>query len=159
MLNKEFDSRENENVLLRSNYHPGMFYGGIFFLFYAISIYILFEIVFKIDSMSLFFFLLGIVWTLFGFFKWTYTEYVLTNQRLVVITGYYYLRAESIPIDKIEHVTLRQYWNQKWLDTGVVTLFGIGIRTKRIKGLNDAGKFKNAIQSQLSVDPEPYFSN
>lgn len=156
MIHKEFEKSASEEILLRSNFHPGMFYGGVGFAIYVAATTFAMG---STNAMTFFFVPYAIIWIAIGFFKWTYREYILTNERLAIVSGYYYLRTESIPIDKIEHVTLRQYWNQKWLDTGVVTIFGIGIRKKRIKGLKDAGKLKAAIHSQLSVDPKPYFSN
>lgn len=156
MIHKEFEKNEREEILFRSNFHPSMFYGGVGFAIYIAATTVAAG---SSNAMTFFFVPVSLIWIAMGYFKWTYREYILTNERLAIVSGYYYLRTESIPVNKIEHVTLRQYWSNKWLDTGIVTIFGIGIRTKRIKGLKDAGKFKNAIHSQLSVDPEPYFSN
>jgi membrane protein YdbS with pleckstrin-like domain len=155
MIHKEFEKNASEEILLRSNVHPAIFYSGVVFAIYIAAT----TVAMGTNGMTYFFVPYTLIWIVIGYFKWTYREYILTNERLAIVSGYYYLRTESIPIDKIEHVTLRQFWSNKWLDTGIVTIFGIGIRTKRIKGLKDAGKLKDAIHSQLSVDPKPYFSN
>ncbi|MGM0745490.1 MAG: PH domain-containing protein, partial [Bacteroidota bacterium] len=150
------EKNEREEILFRSNFHPSMFYGGVVFAIYIVATTVAAG---TSNAMTFFFVPVSLIWIAMGYFKWTYREYILTNERLAIVSGYYYLRTESIPVDKIEHVTLRQYWSNKWLDTGIVTIFGIGIRTKRMKGLKNAENFRDAIHSQLSVDPEPYFSN
>jgi len=155
MVKKKIQLDSEEEILYRSHKHPAMFYGGLFYSIYMIVV----ALTGGNPIANTIFVSAGIIWTLFGLIKWTYTEYILTNQRLEVVSGYFYLRTESYPIDKIEHVTLYQNWTDKWWGKGIVTLFGIGIQTKRIKGLNNAADFRDAIHSQLSVNPEPYFSS
>jgi|GEM_PF-711264 len=155
MVKKNIQLNSEEEILFRSHKHPTMFYGGLFFLIYMIFA----GIAGGNPIANIIFVSAGVIWTLFGLIKWTYTEYILTNQRFIVVYGYFYLRTDSLPIDKIEHVTLYQNRIDKWWGKGIVTLFGIGIQKKRIKGLKNAENFRNAIHSQLSVDPEPYFSS
>ncbi|MDZ7758194.1 PH domain-containing protein [Rhodohalobacter sp.] len=155
MVKKKIQLDSEEEILFRSCKHPAMFYGGVFYLTYMIVV----GISGGNPIANTIFISAGAIWTLFGLIKWTYTEYILTNKRLVVVSGYFYLRAESIPIDKIEHVTVYQTLTDKWWNKGILTLFGIGIQKKRIKGLKNAEDFRDAVHSQLSVDPEPYFSN
>jgi len=143
MVKKKIQLNSGEEILFRSHKHPAMFYGGMFFLIYMIFV----GIAGGNPIANIIFVSAGVIWTLFGLIKWTYTEYILTNQRFSVVSGYFYLRTESLPIDKIEHVTLYQNWTDKWWGKGIVTLFGIGIQKKRIKGLKNAENFKYAIHS------------
>lgn len=92
-----------------------------------------------------------------GILQYNYSEYLITNKRFIKKSGYFYIRTEEIPVDKIKNVTLWQSWSDRVLGTGVVTLFGISISTKRIKGLARARDFRNALQSQLPVEPDNYF--
>lgn len=155
MVKKKIQLIAEEEILFRSYKHPTMFYGGMFYLIYMISI----GIAGGNPTVNTIFISAGVIWTFIGLIKWTYKEYILTNQRFIVVSGYFYLRTESLPIDKIEHVTLYQNWTDKWWGKGIVTLFGIGIQKKRIKGLKNAENFRHAIHSQLSIDSEPYFSS
>ena len=154
MIHKEFEKDEGEEILLRSNFHPSLFYGGVGFSTYVAATTVAAG---TTNTMSYIFIPIGLIWLAAGFLKWTYKEYILTNNRLAIVSGYFYLRTESIPLDEIEHVSLYQNWTDRWWGKGIVTLFGMGIQTKRLKGIKTAKEFKDAIHSQLSVDPEPYF--
>ncbi|WP_165779126.1 PH domain-containing protein [Rhodohalobacter barkolensis] len=155
MISKKFDKKEGEEILLRSNQHPSIFYGGLVFLIYNIAVTFSGEM----NIAGVIFIVVGLIWAFVGFLKWTYKEYVLTNKRLAIISGYFYLQTEEYPLNKVDNVSLYQNWLDKLWDKGIVTLFGISIQTRRIKGLKSAERFKDAIHSQLSVDSEPYFSS
>ncbi|WP_069129955.1 PH domain-containing protein [Rhodohalobacter halophilus] len=155
MTSKKFQKKEGEDILIRSNQHPSIFYGGVLFLIYNIAVILAGEVY----KAGLIFIMIGLFWTVFGYFKWTYREYIVTNKRLVIVSGYYYLQTEEYPFNKVDNITLYQNWVDKFWNKGMVTLFGIGIRTKKIKGLKSAERLKNAIHSQLSVNPESYFSS
>ena len=155
MVKKNIQLDPDEKILLRSQKHHAAIYVAISYLLFVLLY------AFNNNDFVWIFFLTayGLILLVASIHIYMYREYVLTNQRLLVVSGYYYLRNESIPIDKIEHVTLNQSLLHKWLGIGTLTLFGIGIRTKKINGLQNAKDFRDAIHSQLPVDPEPYFSN
>lgn len=153
MIPKKFEKEVGEEVLVRSNIHPSMFYGGLLFLIYIIAIS-LSEVH---DAFFLTMFAIGLIWTIWGFIKSTYTEYIITNKRLAIVSGYFYRRIVVFPLDKIDHVTIYQNWTDKRWGKGIVTLFGIGIKTKKIRGLANAKNFRDAINSQLAVEPDHYF--
>lgn len=92
-----------------------------------------------------------------GILQYNYSEYLITNKRFIKKTGFFYIRTEEIPVDKINNVTFWQGWSDRVLGTGIVTLFGMAISTKRIKGLARAKDFRDAIHSQLPVEPDNYF--
>jgi len=102
-------------------------------------------------------FLLSAILLLIGVIQYNYSEYLVTNKRFIKKSGFYYIRTEEIPIGKIDNVTFWQNWSGRVLGTGIVTLFGIGITKRRIKGLARAKDFRDALQSQLSVEPDNYF--
>lgn len=95
--------------------------------------------------------------SLFGVFQYFYFEHVVTNKRLITKYGFFYLRYRELSLHKIDNVTWRQSLTGKILGTGVVTLFGIGITTRKIRKVGRAADFRNAIHSQLSTEPMHYF--
>lgn len=99
----------------------------------------------------------GLITLLYGVFQYTYSEYILTNRKLIKRSGYYYIRTEEYPVEKIDSVILWQNYPDRILGTGVVILLGVGMITKKIYGIARAKDFRNAIHSQLSTEPEHYF--
>lgn len=152
MFQKEIQLESGEQILLRSKLHPGLMIAGSMMVLYAI-----FVSIFTGYSSNLFTAVAGILFLVIGFFKWSYYEFILTNRRLLKLSGYYYIRKEEYPLVKVGHVTLWQNLLDRFWDRGMITLFGIGIRTGKFRGIANAKRFKNAIHSQLSVEPEHYF--
>lgn len=153
MYSKKFEKEAGEEVLVSTNFHPSMFYGGLLWLIYIIAI----SFSGGTDIFLITMICIGLIWTIWGFVKSTYTEYIITNKRLAIVSGYFYRRTVVVPLDKIDNVTIYQNWTDKYWDKGIVTLFGIGIKTKRIRGLANAKNFRDAINSQLAVEPDHYF--
>ncbi|NBC27619.1 MAG: PH domain-containing protein [Bacteroidetes bacterium] len=95
--------------------------------------------------------------SLVGAFKSFYFEYLLTNKRIISKYGFFYIRFREIPIDKIDNIICWQNPKDKLFGTGLITLFGTGIRQTRFRRIANAMDFKHAIYSQLSTEPERYF--
>lgn len=152
MRNKNFIPEPGEKVLIRSRHDSGyMLAGSIIILYGLITPFI------SGMNHDLLFIGVGVLMALFGLIKWSYFEYIVTNLRFIKLTGYYYVQTEQYILEDVEHVTLWQNFADKLWDRGVVTLHGIGIRTKKVRGIKNASRIKNAIHSQLSVKPDHYF--
>ncbi|PWN05330.1 PH domain-containing protein [Rhodohalobacter mucosus] len=152
MFQKEIQLKSGEQILLRSRMHPGLMIAGCMIIFYAIFVSIFTGYISNLISAGF-----GALFMIIGFFKWSYYEFILTDSRLLKVSGYYYIRAEEVLLEKVGHVTLWQNKLDRWWDRGIITLYGIGIRTQKIRGVSNASSFRNAIHSQLSVEPEHYF--
>jgi hypothetical protein len=152
MFQKEILLESGEEILLRSRLHPGLMLGGGLIVLYSLVIVILTG-----QMANLIYTGFGFLLFVIGLFRWSYREFIVTNKRLLMLSGYYYIRTKEYPIKKIDNVSLWQNQIDRFWDRGVVTLFGIGIRTRKIRGIAGATRFKNAIHSQLSVEPDHYF--
>jgi hypothetical protein len=152
MFQKEIQLESGEQILLRSKLHPGQMVAGCMIILYAVGVSI-----FTGYSSNLISAGFGFLFLIIGFFRWSYYEFILTDRRLLKVSGYYYTRAEEVLLEKVGNVTLWQNILDRWWDRGIITLYGIGIRTQKIRGISNASSFKNAIHSQLSVEPEHYF--
>lgn len=95
--------------------------------------------------------------SLAGAFKSFYFEYLLTDKRIISKYGFFYIRYREISLDKIDNIICWQNLADKWLGTGLITLFGTGIRQMKFRRIANAMDFKHAVYSQLSTEPEHYF--
>ncbi|TVR35937.1 MAG: hypothetical protein EA390_01080 [Balneolaceae bacterium] len=152
MFTKNIELEPGEEILIRSRHHNGYMMAGLAMILYGIAM--MFITGFNPDLLLIG---IGVLLLLFGFIKWSYLEYVVTNRRFIRVSGYFYIQIEQYLLEKVGHVTLWQNSLDRFWDRGVITLHGIGIRTKKIRGLKNATSFKNAIHSQLSVEPDHYF--
>lgn len=152
MFQKEIMLESGEEILLRSRLHPGLMLGGGLVILYSLVI-----VIFTGQMANLIYTGVGFLMFAIGLFRWSYREFIVTNKRLLMVSGYYYIRIMEYPINKIDNVSLWQNKIDRLWDRGVVTLFGIGIRTRKIRGIAGATRFRNAIHSQLSVEPDHYF--
>lgn len=100
-----------------------------------------------------------VIFSLLGVFQYFYFEHVVTNKRLITKYGFFYLRYRELPLQKIDNVTCRQSITDKIFGSGEVTLFGIGIIKRKFRKIARADDFRNAINSQLSTEPDHYFKD
>ena len=98
-----------------------------------------------------------VILTLTGAFKAFYFEYLLTNKRIISKYGFFYIRYREIPLQKVDNIICWQSTTDKYLGTGRITLFGIGIRQTKFRRIANAMDFKHAVYSQLSTEPKHYF--
>jgi hypothetical protein len=137
----------DEQVVFKTRTHKWVFLAPVSFVIITLLV---------LPDFVLAFLFFGILFFT-GILQYNYSEYLITNKRFIKKSGFFYIRTEEIPVEKINNVTFWQGWSDHVLGTGIVTLFGMGISTKRIKGLARAKDFRNALHSQLSVEPENYF--
>ena len=100
-----------------------------------------------------------VVLAVIGAFKSFYFEYLLTDKRIISKYGFFYIRYREIPIDKVDNIICWQNVADKYLGTGLITLFGTGIRQTKFRRIANAMDFRHAIYSQLSTEPEHYFED
>jgi len=98
-----------------------------------------------------------VVLALAGAFKAFYFEYLLTDKRIISKYGFFYIRYREIPLEKVDNIICWQNFTDKYFGTGLITLFGTGIRQTKFRRIANAMDFKHAIHSQLSTEPERYF--
>ena len=141
-----------EEILFQTKVHKWVLVGPAVFTFYTLVLWIFF-----LGQLFLFMFIFALLWLAAGLIRYTYTDYILTNRRFMRVSGYWFLHTVEYPLEKIDSVTYWKLLSDKWLDTGVVTLFGIGIKTATFRSLARARELRDAIHSQLSVEPVHYF--
>jgi uncharacterized membrane protein YdbT with pleckstrin-like domain len=150
MRRADYILSEGEQILFQTKHHKWTLVYGILLTLYSL-----------IATVMLWYFVFMLIFSLIylstAILKITYTDYILTNRRFMRVSGFWFLHSKEYPLEKIDTVTFWQFHTDKWLNTGVVTLFGMGIRTAAFRGLARAGELRDAIHSQLSVEPVHYF--
>lgn len=140
--NKTIPLGEGESIIFRTRVHS--------LLILSPAILIILSLIFLPNSIVAFIF--GVVLFLVGIFQYSYYQYFITNKRFIKKSGYYHIKTEEIPLDKIDNVLFWQSWSHKILGTGDVILLGSGITRTSVKGLSKARDFRNALQSQLPTE-------
>lgn len=76
-------------------------------------------------------------------------QYVVTNRRLIMKMGFYYIRIKDWPLHKIENVIYTKTVTDRLGGTGSVILMGIAIPKSYLRRVDNPQKLRNAIYSQL----------
>lgn len=76
-------------------------------------------------------------------------QYVITNQRIIVKRGFFYIRIEEIPLTSIDDLKVYQNLSDRIFGSGTVMVFGKGISTAKFRMLDKPKRFRNAAYSQL----------
>jgi len=97
--------------------------------------------------------------SLTGAFRAFYFEYLLTDRRIISKYGFFYIRYRELPLEKVDNIICWQNVADKYFGTGLIMLFGTGIRQTKFRRVANAMDFKHAVYSQLSTEPEHYFEN
>lgn len=108
---------------------------------------------------SIFFLYVGLAYLTYATIRHFYYEYVITNQRLIIKKGFYYLRLESIPHYKIEEVLIRQSFFDKIIGGGTIFIFGSSIKTRKLNKIGKPKTFRSALYSQLPASNLGYFEH
>lgn len=135
-----------EEVIFRSKAHE-----AIVWLPFALMM-----ILFLLGSYGILFWL-SVIFSLLGIFNYFYYEYTVTNSRIITKYGFFYIRYRELNLQKVDNVICWQNLVDRRLGTGLITLFGVGIRQQKFRRMANAVDFKNAVYSQLSTEPERYF--
>lgn len=106
---------------------------------------------------SIFFLYVGLAYLTYATIRHFYYEYIITNQRLIIKKGFYYLRIESIPHYKIEEVLIRQSFFDKIIGGGTIFIFGPSIKTRKLDKIGKPKTFRSALYSQLPTSNLGYF--
>ena len=79
-------------------------------------------------------------------------QFIVTDRRVILKKGLYYIRTEEWPIEKIEEVIYTQSLGDFWWENGTVILLGIAMSKTRFANIWHPQHFRNAIYSQLPAD-------
>lgn len=101
----------------------------------------------------------GLALVAYGIIRYFYYEYVITNQRLIIKKGLFYIRSESIPHYKIEEVLIRRSFFDTMIKGGTIFIFGSGIKTQKLNKIGAPKTFRSALYSQLPTSNIGYYEH
>jgi len=90
------------------------------------------------------------VFILFG--QWLhrrFTEYVVTNQRIIFKTGIISINTLEIPLSRIESIVLNQTFTQRLCGFGSVVFTGVGRQRTVLGPVNDPQALRQAVSNQI----------
>ncbi len=144
MLNwLQIELNDGEELLFKTQPHKYMF--AVPILMIVIGIF------------NIYFLVAGLVSLAFTVGKYFYYEYVITNERVILKTGLFYIRTENIPIYLIEDVLIRKSLFDKIIRGGTLFIFGETISTYKLKSLDRPATFRSALYSQIPASTVSYY--
>ncbi len=84
-----------------------------------------------------------------------WAQYCITSDRVLVRNGYTGREIETVPLDRIEEVVLRQGSIAQWMGIGTLVIRTTGGRHVRLKGIKDPEVIKNRLQAMRSAGEAP----
>jgi membrane protein YdbS with pleckstrin-like domain len=98
----------------------------------------------------------GVLMTIAGFVRRKTSEFVVTNKRVMVKTGWLNRRSTEILLRQVEGITVDQGIVGRMLDYGTIVVEGTGSDRTRYKGIAGPLKFRMAVQEQIELNiPQP----
>jgi membrane protein YdbS with pleckstrin-like domain len=98
----------------------------------------------------------GVLMTVAGYVRRRTSEFVVTNKRVMVKTGWLNRRSTEILLRQVEGITVDQGLVGRILDYGTIVVEGTGSDRTRYKGIAGPLKFRMAVQEQIELNiPQP----
>ncbi|MCL5109053.1 MAG: PH domain-containing protein [Chloroflexi bacterium] len=91
---------------------------------------------------------LGIIYGIPAYIEYTTSEFVLTNRRVILKTGWLRRRTYEMHLKKVESVRVKQSITDRIIDAGTVTIRGSGGSWQYYKYISAPIEFRKRIQAQ-----------
>ena len=86
-----------------------------------------------------------------GYISYTYSEYAITDRRVLMSTGWFYRRSLELFMDKIEAVSMRQTLISRVLGYGTIIIIGTGGSRDAFIYINQPMKFRRKVQQYMDA--------
>jgi membrane protein YdbS with pleckstrin-like domain len=94
-----------------------------------------------------------LIWTIWNLISWKYTNYILTNQRVIIQRGLISKKRYYIHYDKIEDIAIYQSFFERILSSGDIVLFSGHENTRMIlRNVPKPGKMEQEINMLIEGD-------
>ena len=107
--------------------------------------------------LSLWFLLLTIPSIAYGIGQYLYYDYVITNHRVIIKKGLFYVRTVDIWLDEIDDVLMRKSGWDNITGSGSIFIFSTGTAIQKLHRLAKAATFRDALYSQLPASSISYY--
>ena len=134
---------EQEQLIYRTRIHRYQMLFSLLIVLYSV--------------VNIWFLVLAIPYMAYAVVNYFYHEYLITNYRVIIKKGLFYIRTEEILINEIDDVIIRRSLSDKIIRGGTIYIFGSAIETKKLQSLGNPTMFRNALYSQLPTSKIGYF--
>ena len=93
--------------------------------------------------------ILAIGFLIYSSYSYFSHHFVVTNKRVILKQGIYYIRLQNLPLDKIDDIIFTQSLSDNIWRKGTVILMGMAIPKVRLKDIGNPKTLHDAIYSQL----------
>jgi len=139
---------DEEELVHQANLHWIIFLGPIFFivaslLIMLISIYVGFV-----------FFVGGLIWTLSRLLDYKFTEFGVTDRRILAKTGILQRRSLELKLSKVESISVQQSLLGRILNFGTIVVIGTGGTRQPFPQIDAPLLLRDTIQQLTEAAPE-----
>ena len=89
---------------------------------------------------------IGLVWLLINFITWLTSEFVVTDRRVVIKTGFISRKAFDVSLDKVESIFIEQGVIDRLIGCGTVAVQGTGSSSQPSRSVANPFIFKRMIE-------------
>lgn len=156
-MNKKLDLLQDESIYSQYKPHWFIFLPNILTMFSILCIILLYNtIIDKFFLLSMFpiqifyfFFIVSILHTIKNVIKYKFNYYIITNQRLIIKEGLFFINFKEILFNKIESVESFQNLIEKQFNVGTIIIKGTGNSETIIFDLDNHLTFKNTLLENI----------
>jgi uncharacterized membrane protein YdbT with pleckstrin-like domain len=139
-----------ENIVYESKVHWIIFVKGISFFIVAIAMLIWLDQPYS-NYAALLFSLIGIYYLIPRVIDYYFSEFAITNKRLIVKTGVIKINSLEILLNKVEGIQVNQSILGRILGFGSITITGTGGTRDPFLNIGDPLEFRRMAQEQIGT--------
>ena len=139
-----------ENIIYEARVHWIIFVKGISFFMVAIAMLIWLDQPYG-NYAALLFSLIGIYYLVAPTIDYYFSEFAITNKRLIVKTGVIKINSLEILLNKVEGIQVNQSILGRILGFGSITITGTGGTRDPFLDIGDPLEFRRMAQEQISI--------
>jgi len=141
-----------ESICYEAKLHWVIFLKGLLFIGISIAMLIWLEHPYG-SYAALFFFLLAIFYLIRPAIDYYFSEFAVTNKRLIVKTGLIKINSLEILLNKVEGIQVNQSILGRILGYGSITITGTGGTRDPFLNIGNPLEFRRMAQEQISTSP------
>lgn len=136
---------DGEKVVYRATLHWVVLLAPV--LFVVISLFVMALWVY----LGLFFLILSLIWALSRFLGRRFTEFAITDRRILIKTGILNRRSLEVILSKVESIAVEQSIWGRMLNFGTIVVKGTGGTRQPFSTIATPFEFRKAVQDQVAT--------